>query len=455
MPTYIYYRIHCIIGLITICMLLSCKKEVSITARSKPEVIIAAGDNRLQSANIHFVKDTVYILATTLVRNSGQVLTVDAGSLIKVKDNVSIYINTGGRIEANGTPNEPIVFTSAANKGEPGRKTIGSNNLGENFWYGISVNGIAGVSSGNLNFIRIEFAGGYQGIPGEASLTLTNIDKLTTIQNIQVSYSYENPSFGISGGNFNTGNLISFASFNSDFIIGNGYTGMMQNLLAYRHPFFSSLCPAGCNGLDLSGVVIKDNATFPVISNLTVIGPDVQVGTGKKYFDTTFISGSAGRVAALLIKGGKFYIRNSVLAGFPKTGLHIDDKASAMSLNFNESEYSNSIAESNDSNRVFYLTPNIYPPYTSKDFKDFILRPVYRNQQFYNFNDLGFTDPFNYDVNPDPVPKAGSPLLSGANFDGADSFFKRVEYMGAVGTGADNWLKGWTNFIPLQTDYNN
>jgi hypothetical protein len=455
MPAFKLSRVNYIVGLITLYILFSCKKEITFTAKPKPEVIVLTGDSRLQTQSIHFVKDSVYILATTLVRNNGQVLKIDAGTLIKVKENVSIYINTGGRIEAAGTQNEPIVFTSAANKGEPGRKTTGSSNSGEKFWYGISVNGIDGVSSGNLSFIRIEFAGGYKGIPGEASLTLTNIDKSTTVQNIQVNYSYGNPSFGISGGNFNGSNLISFASYNSDFIIENGYTGMMQNLLAYRHPFFSSVCPAGCNGLDLSGLIIKDNTTFPVISNLTVIGPDVQAGTGLKYFDTTFISASAGRVAALLIKGGKFHIRNSVLSGFPKTGLHIDNKASALSLNFDESSYSYSITESNDSNRVFYLTPNIYPPYTSKDFKDFILRPAYHNQQFYSLNDVGFTDPFNYDVNPNPVPKPGSPLLSGANFDGADSFFKRVGYRGAVGTGTDNWMTGWTNFIPLQTDYNN
>ncbi len=430
----------------------SCKKEIIITKKPLPEVVIEAGDARLLAGDIHFVKDTVYVLAANLVRNTGQTFTLDAGTLVKVKNNIGITINSGGKIFANGTQTDPVVFTSAANKGGVG-KVVASGSDGLNFWYGISITGSTGVSSGNMNFVRIEFAGGYRGIQGEASLSLNMVDKLTSLENIQVSYSFEIPSFDFSGGNCNAAKLVSYASFLSDFVIENGYNGMLQNLLAYRLPYFAPSCDRGCDGLELSGLTITGANTFPAISNLTILGPDLQNGTSKKYFDTTFVFGSTGRVAALIIKSGKFFIRNSVVAGFAKTGILLDNRTTGTALNNNEIEFTYSAVETNDASRAFYLTPGVYRPFTSADLKSFLLRPQYHNQQFLKFDDLGFTDPFSYDVKPDPLPKTGSPLLSGANFSGADIFFKRVDYIGAIGT--ENWMQGWINFLPLQTDYNN
>jgi hypothetical protein len=84
-----------------------------------------------------------------------------------------------------------------------------------------------------------------------------------------------------------------------------------------------------------------------------------------------------------------------------------------------------------------------------------MLGPSFNNEIFLSSDPFMLTDPFNYDVHPDPLPKTGSPLLNGANFDSLfnDAFFQKVNYRGAIGT--DNWLKDWTNFLPLQTNYNN
>lgn len=45
-------------------------------------------------------------------------------------------------------------------------------------------------------------------------------------------------------------------------------------------------------------------------------------------------------------------------------------------------------------------------------------------------------------------------LLTAASFNDAllSSGFETVEYIGAFGTD-DNWLDGWTNFDPNNTDY--
>ncbi len=55
---------------------------------------------------------------------------------------------------------------------------------------------------------------------------------------------------------------------------------------------------------------------------------------------------------------------------------------------------------------------------------------------------------------PNFVLQTGSPLLSGAVWDGRAnvSFFDKVVYRGAFGT--TNWTTGWTNWDPQNTNYN-
>jgi hypothetical protein len=247
-------------------------------------------------------------------------------------------------------------------------------------------------------------------------------------------------------------NLVSYASGNTDFYLLDGYKGMLQNILAYRHPYFS---PQLGSGTTLAGLLISGDLTFPIISNMTVLGPDLQVGTNLKYFDT-LSAGYGSKVAGFIVNSGRFHIRNSVVMGFPKGAVYIDGKLTARSLEDGSSDVKYSIFHSNDSGRTFFLTPKIYKQYISKDLKDLLLRSDYGGQQFLSSSKFNFTDPFGYDHNPNPVPSASSPLLIGADFFDPyfdNTFFKKVTYRGAVGT--ENWLQGWTNFIPLQTNYNN
>ena len=46
----------------------------------------------------------------------------------------------------------------------------------------------------------------------------------------------------------------------------------------------------------------------------------------------------------------------------------------------------------------------------------------------------------------DPLPKAGSPALTGAAQAPSDGFFARTSFVGAFGT--TNWMKGWTSLYP-------
>lgn len=425
----------------------ACQKlSTEYDKKIKPEYIIAPGDPLLLKESIKLSSDTVYILRTSLQRNAGQSLNIEAGTIIKVEDKIAIDINPGATINANGTAERPIIFTSSSFNGTGG--VVGSDGSGTHYWYGIRLNGNADIqpqsSSGTMKYVRIEFAGGDQNYTGTPSMLFNNVGAGTEISFIQVSYSFETSSFEFRGGNCNASNLFSYASAFYDFYLEAGYTGKLQFLYAYRHPFF----PVPLLPTRLAGIFINGSKTNPTISNLSIVGPDLQKGISLAYTERD-------PSASVLIGGGaKFHMRNSLLAAFPKGGIHMSNGSSAASLNKGLSEFSHSIVHSSDSSRLFYLPAGVYPPFTSKDFKEFMLEPQFSNRVIAELSELKLNDLFNYS-DKIPVAASGSPLLAGSNFFGNkfnDPFFSPVEFVGAVGN--TNWLSGWTNLEPLKTAYN-
>jgi hypothetical protein len=426
-----------------------CRKSENIkTSVAKPEKPLL--DSRLEV--IHLYKDTVYVLSGPLERLTGEQLIIDEGTLVKVNTTdppISIIIHPGGTIMANGNSTNPIIFTSNDGPGNQNKNWDGIVILGKSVNNSNNPNGDSADFSGSLHFVRVEFAG----------LVLNGVGNKTRIENVQVSYSNSRPSFEMDGGTFNARNLISYAcGAPADFYITMGYSGNMQNVLAYRHPFFGK---SGNNPPynALSGLFIENNFndpavtpfTNPTISNLTVLGPDSQNGSTTYYGDTSLPL----RSAALITTGNAFFnIRNSVFLGFPAAGWYLDDVLTAQNIVNMQARLTYSIVHSNDSSRAFYLRTGVYPPYTTADFRNFALEPQFNNRLYYSSSSFMFEDPFNYD-NPRPLPGDNSPILTGANFDTPafrNVFFNKVSYIGAVGK--DNWLEGWTNFTPLKTNYN-
>jgi len=431
-----------------------CRKSEDVKGSAvKPE---KAMDDYGKLAVVHLYKDTVYTLASIFTRESGQQLIIDEGTLIKITPGDAggaININPGGTIIANGTPAAPIVFTSNAAEG-----TQADN------WGGITIKG-RGINnsrgpggddddlSGTLRYTRIEFG----------ALTLDAVGKRSIIENIMVSYcnsqgqQVASSAFNIYGGSFNCRNLVSYACGGpADFYITSGYRGYMQNLLAYRHPFFGA---TGINPFNtLAGVFIENNAsnpvnarpyTYPYISNMTVIGPEGQKGSPAAYSDSTLLN------AALVTTGSTcFRIRNSILLGFLNAAWQMGDSLTGTTILAGNSEFSHSLVYCADSNRAFTLKPGVFPPFGNRNFKEYMLRPEFKNTLFGSLLDFLLADPFNY-YSPDPSPAAASSLLKGADFTGSvysNPYFVPGTYVGAIGT--TNWMKGWTNFTPLKTNYN-
>jgi hypothetical protein len=433
----------------------SCTKNLNErTSRKKPEVVlrdvIDLGSGQAQRIKIlQLHADTVYLLTSNITREEGEQLIVDPGTLIKSNPGIGIYINKSAIVVANGTEQLPIIFTSNLPAGSANNYWQGITISGKSFNNTGSSSGDPADASGSLRYVRIEFAG----------LSLIDVGAGTTIENVQTSYSNLSPAFLISGGNVNGKYLVSYAcGAPADFYIGNGYSGKLQYLLAYRYPFFGSAGskPSGA----IAGLYIENNetnpvaagpATFPFISNLTVIGP-----AGRSGMPTVYKDSSNGFLAAALVtnRNASFRIRNSIFMGYPVGGWQIGDSLSARKVHYLESEFTSSIVYCADSNRTFYIRKNIYRRYDTRDFKEYMLEDRFHNRLFYSINSFGLNNVFGYDAL-GPVPADGSVLLKGADFSGdnyGQGFFDKVEFVGAVGR--DNWLRGWTNFNPLKTNYN-
>lgn len=433
-------------------LIVSCKKEINPkTSRPKPEKEIIAEwklnptSPAVRVKTLHLVEDTVYILNTPVTRESGEQLLIDPGTVIKVMPGAGIDIKPGALIVANGSSENPIVFTS--------NLPTGSRN---NFWNGISITGKSfnnnysaignpDDASGSIRYTRIEFG----------NLSLNSIGKGTFLDHIQVSYANSKPAFEFDGGNAEGKYLVSYACGSAaDFYCGNGYSGKLQFILAYRHPFFGALSVRPAQSI--SGIFIENNnifpkavpETFPLISNASIVGPSGANGTAAAYLDT---SGNIFNAALVTSNNAGFRMRNSVFLGFPFAGWQIGDSASAYKVHRLKSEFTSNLLYCQTSPRAFFIERGIYPPYDAGDFASFMLEPRFGNRQETSLAAIGFRNIFSYSAQ-GPVPVEGAQVLYGADFNDAPPFFDRVSFRGAVGI--DNWLLGWTNFNPLKTDYN-
>jgi hypothetical protein len=225
------------------------------TGEEGPKVATITGDI---TSDRTFYADTTYILSGFIKVGNGATLTVEPGSVIKGDFDVpgsSLFILRGAKIMAEGTAENPIVFTSER---EPGQRQPGD-------WGGIIMigNGIINRSgptaiegtgtpaninptqfydggtdnndnSGVLRYARIEFAG-YPTAPNEElnSLTMAAVGAGTTIEYVQVLQGLDD-SFEWFGGAVNGRYLVSYESADDHFDASEGYVGRNQFLIAFQ-----------------------------------------------------------------------------------------------------------------------------------------------------------------------------------------------------------------------------
>jgi hypothetical protein len=211
------------------------------------------------TSNTTWTKNNVYLLQGTVFVDSLVTLTIEPGTVVRGDANTvisALVIQRGAKIIANGTPCNPIVFTSS--------KAIGSRVKGD--WGGIIMEGralnnlgteipIEGIgatnprarhggnipndNSGSLSYVRIEYAGFVISLNNEMnSLTMGSVGSGTTIHHVQCSFGLDD-AFEWFGGSVNCTHLVAYRCLDDDFDTDNGFSGTVQFALGVKDPAVS------------------------------------------------------------------------------------------------------------------------------------------------------------------------------------------------------------------------
>lgn len=450
---------------------------------------IGDGSNAYEIKNDVVFEKGIYELKGWVYVTAGASVTFEPGCIIKgdKATKASLIIEPGGKIFAQGTVSEPIVFTSAQPKG--------SRKPGD--WGGLIICGKAknnggtlaieggprtqhggnddNDNSGVLSYVRVEFAG----YPFEENkeingITFGSVGQGTKVDHLQVSYSNDD-SYEWFGGSVNAKYLVAYHGWDDDFDTDNGFSGKLQFLLAVRNPKIADT--------SLSNSFESDNnangtneppKTSCVFSNVTLVGP---IGQAADFNNTMeYINGgnmNPGNGSKTGLFQSAMQIRrysqlscfNSVAMGYP-VGLILDNQkgdtqglATNGTLKLQNIVFAQMGIIGSDVNNSFEdrFSSNGKDMTDATSFSHTFFTAQTGNKTFDNISDLKLDQPNSMTANANWGPKEGSPLSSGAAFTDPllQTGFDKVDYIGAFKSNSDtdNWMKGWTNFDPQNTDY--
>lgn len=403
------------------------------------------------AANTTWTSDKKYLIKGFIEVESGYTLTIEAGTKI-FGDKASkgtLIINRGAKLQAVGTANEPIIFTSNASAGNRapgdwgGLVICGKAPVNLPGGIGVVEGGLDAVfggteptdTSGTLQYVRIEYPGiAFQTNNEINGLTLAGVGSGTVIDHVQVSYSGDD-SFEWFGGTVNCKNLVAFGGLDDDFDMDNGYSGKVQFCVALRDPEQADV--SGSNGLEHDNDASGSGATpytTPVLSNISIYGPQATPSTTVN---------SNYKRSNHLRRNTHSRVFNSVFAGFP-VGLLVDGGSCETNADANELKVKDCV----------YSAMGTLTAVASGSTWDIATWFTNGNNTTYTDNaQLGVNDAFNLSA-PDFTLSGSSPLATGASFsdgDLSDPFITNVSYKGAFGS--DNWTAAWANWTPQSTTY--
>ena len=459
----------------------ACAKKDAIIDDTTPPVVVTptntvevSGDI---STNTTWKADKIYTLKGFVYVTNGAVLTIEAGTIIKGDKATkgTLIITRGTRIEAVGTADKPIVFTSSfaagtRNAGDWGGIILLGKapvNQGDNVGIegGLDAKGdatkyiqyggtVANDNSGTLKYVRIEYAGIPFSPDNEINgLTMGGVGSGTTLDYIMV-YRSGDDAFEWFGGTVNAKHLLAIGSLDDDFDTDFGFAGKVQYGISQRYPTIADVSGSNAFESDNDGSGSdKTPQTSAVFSNMTLVGPVIPTGAA-----TTIPSVNANyQHAAQIRRNSSESILNSVFVGFVD-GIYIDDSkvttAASTSTNYTAGRlvFANNIVGNlkTAANDVKGENKGLF----TVALKAANLFDLTANAGTF------FTDPFKYSsdfANPGtPVftVKAGTAAETGAAFTNAkvtDAFFDKVTYRGAMSS--TDWTANWTNFNPQASLY--
>jgi hypothetical protein len=338
-------------------------------------------DNGFGTGTVTWSKDKDYILEGKIFVNDGQVLTIEAGTVVRAltgQGNAAsaLIVARGGKIIAKGNADAPIIFTVAGDdlKGSVpyyskglwgGLIILGNATLniegGESHVEGIPLSEPRGIfggwddsdNSGVLKYVSIRHGGTNIGEGNEINgLTLAGVGDATVVDHVEI---ISNADDGIEffGGTVNCNNIIVAFCGDDAFDYDMGYRGKGQFWFAYQDPAVGNNIVEADGGID---PIVAAPYSIPQVYNATFIGRGLDIGdhlisfsnnAGGKFVNSIFINQGKGidvefdpdgddsfrqfQIANLELKNNIFYqIADNSPAGIfqvsAKPGVNISDQ---------------------------------------------------------------------------------------------------------------------------------
>lgn len=435
-------------------------------------------------------KTKTYLIRGIVTIPDGVTLTIPAGTILKgeKKTKGTLLVRPGGKLVAEGTASEPIVFTSnqgidERDKGDWGGLVIlGRANCNQN---NPAIEGISPAAnfgtfqstandtenSGTLKYVRVEYAGIALSPNNETnSITFGGVGSGTVVEYVQVSYGGDD-GFEWFGGTVNCKNIISYGTWDDDFDCDFGWSGNVQYALAIRDPFSADQSGSNAFECDNEGA---GNAVEPytsgVFSNVTVLGPVVDSTKSAS-------SNNSGNYqhAMHLRRRTAISVFNSVIAGFPigfrLDGLSTEEQyttnnrgvvANNIMVNIGQraaaKPYESGSGNTKTSVEAYWLANNNsmftkHEPAASMNSKNYARAYADAGIDPSVIMGFSFTNA-TYPSNPNFGTAFTGASQTGASFTNpkvSGSFFNSTTFKGAFGT--TDWTDGWAEFQPQKKEY--
>lgn len=399
-------------------------------------------DNGAGTGTVTWKKDKEYIIEGFVFVNDGQTLTIEPGTVVRFKagegENASaLIVSRGGKIMAEGTADDPIIFTAESDdlilsvekqqRGLWGGLIILGNapiNLkgGESIIEGIPYSEPRGVfggpdendDSGVLRYVSIRHGGTNIGDGNEINgLTLGGVGSKTVIDYVEI-ISNEDDGVEIFGGTVNLKHMVVSGCGDDAFDYDLGWNGNGQFWLAVQSENLGDNIIEAGGGTD---PVIGTPNSLPDIFNATL------VGNGN--------NGDGGCLKFFNYAGG--VLANSVLVNNNR-GVTIEV------TDGRHDSYAQWLQQKLEvKNNIFYEIADSTPETV------FTLTGFFTSEEQHLWENSFVTSKNEFD-NPNmdwengdymPVPK-----IQGAMAEYPAEWFQVVNFRGAFGE--SNWIDGWT-----------
>jgi hypothetical protein len=441
-----------------------------------PDDTVPPGDATITAditANRLFQAETTYTLSGFIKVANGATLTIEPGTKIVGDFEVpgsSLFVLRGAKINAVGTAELPIVFTSERSSGRQagdwGGLIIVGNGIinradptilegtGTNATTNPQVNYGGGTNnaddSGELRYVRVEFAGYATAADAELnSFTFAAVGSGTRLSFLQSLYGLDD-SFEWFGGAVDGRNLVSYEAGDDHFDASEGYTGRNQFLIAFQsirpdaRPAAGSPSTDpqgfendGCSGANCLSGQNSTPRTDAMFANFTF------VGTGPGVVD-----GTSGGIGLMLRRGTTGHYVNGIIARWPRAAISVRDQTTI-----------DRVADGSLLIRNVYLAENgpTFQATSGSNIQGTVdlgtasievaAGGITTSSLFTSFAATPTTATLDWSLSPTAAARTGGTgAFTGALATKAGSAVAGTTYRGASDPNGAKWWTGWTNY---------